>query len=402
MIKISFYHNHKEDIGHIMRTLRIIAAMKRLCPSAKIFVFQAGRPQPPFDTTPGIKWMRLPRPFYSRENCYASPTISPDIVRSRSRVLAAALDRIAPDAFVTNFFPFGRRECRLELSSVLQSLRDRETDIFACVPLPYFTHESGQLDELLYFSGLYRKILIHTPAEALTSMARWIRIERRVDPKEFVDVFAKLKDRLQFVGYDGPADPPPPSPAPHPPAGSTILVQRGGGWTSPDIIIKSLLAKRLLDPRYSMLVVAGPATTSSEMRVFRGLIRTNNIRGVTLLKFLPSLSEHVGRSALCVGTAGDVAYESLYHGRRCVMIPFTGGEGSQRADQVCRADELRKLLGATVLEYHTLTPERLARSIEEQLAARPEPERFGMTRPHWFGGCARSASVILSHAQARR
>jgi len=401
MPKIAFYHNHKEDIGHLLRTLRIIAAMKRLCPSVKISVFQAGRPQPPFDKTPGIEWMRLPRPFFSRANCRVAPTIDPGVVRSRSRFLAAALDRIVPDAFVTNFFPLGRRECRLELAAVLKPLRDRGTKLFACVPLPYFTHSSGQIDELLYFAGLYHKILIHTPPEVLTTMARSVGIESRVSPKEFIEVFAKLKDRLQFVGYDGPDEEPSPSPTP-PPAGKTILVQRGGGWTSPGIITDSLRAKKLLDPRYTMLVAAGPATTSSEMRAFRRVIKTNRIRGVTLRRFLPALAEHVGRSALCVGTAGDVAYECLYHGRRCVLIPFIGGVGSRRADQTCRAHSLRGLLGATVLDYDGLTPKSLARAIEEQLAAKTEPERFGMTRPHWFGGCTRSAGIILSHAQARR
>ena len=50
-MKIAFYHNHKEDIGHMVHLLRIIAAIKERSPLARIFMFQAGKPQPLFERT---------------------------------------------------------------------------------------------------------------------------------------------------------------------------------------------------------------------------------------------------------------------------------------------------------------------------------------------------------------
>ena len=401
MTKIAFYHNHKGDIGHMVHLLRIIEAIRRRAPSCKIFVFQAGRPQPDLEKTAGISWLHLPRPFYSQANYFSSPRVPPAVSALRGRFLACALSRIRPDAFITDFFPFGRRECGLELLPALKSLESLGTEIFACVPMPYFSHSSDEIDELFRFSRFYRKILIHTPPELdLEYMARWIGMERRISRKAFLDVMRKLRRKLYFTGYVQPstsAEPPPIGL----PEGKTILVHRGGGSTSPDIISKALLAKRLLDPSYSMLVVAGPATSKQEMGMFKTLIRRNGIRGVKIRRFVPSLRAYIEKSSVCVGSGGGTSYELLFYGKKCVVIPFTGLPGARRADQLSRAHLLKSLIGAGILNYESLTVENLAQAIRRQIASRRPPVSYGITKRRWFEGSARSAEMILSHVGSK-
>ncbi|HAM36531.1 MAG TPA: hypothetical protein DEB40_14450 [Elusimicrobia bacterium] len=400
-MKIAFYHNHKEDIGHMVHLLRIIAAIKERSPLARIFMFQAGKPQPLFERTPGITWLHLPRPFYSKANYFSPPHIPPSLAALRGRFLTRALSRIRPDVLITDFFPFGRRECGIELSPAFDAIRRQGGKIIACVPMPYFTHSGEDIEELVYFAKFYSKILIHTPARLdLGYMTRWIAAERRVSPEIFLDVFSRLKRKLYFTGYvlpPGAAQ----EPARGAPLDDTILVHRGGGSTSPNIITQALLAKKLLPSRYSMLVAAGPATDEEEMRGFKNLIRTNKIAATAIRAFIPNLSKYIERSAVCVGTAGGTAYELLFYGKKSVVIPFTGGPGARRADQSARADLLERLIGATILDYESLTAERLARAIEQKLRCRATPTPYGATRARWFEGGARSAEMILSHAQSK-
>jgi len=245
--------------------------------------------------------------------------------------------------------------------------------------MPYFSHSEKDLERLFYFAGFYDRIFIHCPRGFdLKYMAAAVPFEQRISSRRFLEVFKALGSKIVFTGYVlqvGFAD------VPRKKSGGLILVHRGGGSTSPDIITCAILAKPMFKKKMPMTIVAGPASSAAEMRSWRGLIRRHKINGVALLKQTGNMAGLISSAAVVVGTAGGTVYETLRLNKKSVLIPFTGAPGSEHSDQLARAAMLKDLAGARVLDYGTLTPAILARAVDSALAApgpsfSPEPGLF--------------------------
>ncbi|MEI7482409.1 MAG: hypothetical protein WCK75_08675 [Elusimicrobiota bacterium] len=297
----------------------------------------------------------------------------------RQKVLLSALCASKPEFLLTAYFPFGRTACAGEIVPVLKLAKSSGIKIYASVPMPYFSHSEKNIKDLFDFAGLYDRIFIHSPAGFdLKYMAAAVPFEKRITSRRFLEVFRALKTKLCFTGY---VMPPLPRIPPKGKAGRFILIHRGGGSTSPDIITCAILAKELLKSGLPMTVVAGPASSDAEMRSWRALIKNRGIKGVTLLMKTENLFGLLAGSAVSAGTAGGTAYEVLYLNKKTVLIPFKGFPGAEHSDQLARAAMLKELAGAAVLDYDSLTPEILARELDLSLlhpapAFEPDPGAF--------------------------
>ena len=364
-----FYHFCPgSDIGHGVHLFRLAESLKR---SAKgrlklTLLRDAGAVYPP-----SSDWKH--GPFIPLPQCLARNKLK------RQRTLLSALRGSRPDFLVTAFFPFGRTACAGEILPALKLAKSYGTRIYASVAMPYFSHGEKKIKDLLYSASLYDRIFIHSPAGFdLKYMAVAMPFEKRITSLRFIEVFKELGSKLSFTGYVLPPGARRPGNAG---SGRYILVQRGGGSTSPDIITCAIKGKELLESRLPMIAVAGPASSAAEMRGWRGLIRKRGIKGVTLLKKTDDLFGLLAGSAVVAGTAGGTVYEALYLNKRTVLIPFKGAPGAEHADQLARAAMLKELTGAKVLEYDSLTPETLARALDSSLrgpapAFEPPPGAF--------------------------
>ncbi len=308
----------------------------------------------------------------------------------RQKALLSALRVSKPDFLLTAYFPFGRTACAGEILPVLKRAKSSGVKIYASVPMPYFSHSEKHIKDLFDFVEFYDRIFIHSPAGFdLKYMAAAVPFEKRITSRRFLAVFKALKPKLCFTGYVMPPRPLIPSGGK---AGRFILVHRGGGSTSPDIITCAILAKELLKSGLPMTVVAGPASSAAEMRYWRSLIKKRGIKDITLLMKTDNLFGLLAGSAVAAGTAGGTAYEALYLNKRTVLIPFKGFPGAEHSDQLARAAMLKKLAGAAVLDYDSLTPEVLAQALDLSLlrsAPAFEPD------PGAFNGAEVFASAVL-------
>ncbi len=401
MKTLVFYYAHCEDLGHLFRLSSILRAIQRSAGAKRrCVVFQAGRPQT-FCPLPSLAaTIPLPHPYFGREHVEDSPLICEDIVLARIRFMMRRLADIRPDVFVTDFFPFARLFVRFELVPILRFLKKRGVRICASVPLAYFVHGTQALRQLAADASLYDHILIHTPpAMGVEFCARQMEDESRISRDDFLKVFAGLRRKIFYSGFLMPAR--------RGRKGSSagrgcavskkaflrILVYRGGGTTSSDVIEAALEASRLLGRSCRFLVVAGPATPGPAMRRFEAAARRLGPRQAVLKRFLPDFVERLRDSDVCVGTAGSTALELLYLKKRAVLVPFCGSsEKKPRFDQLIRARFVERWGGASVVRQADLSGQRLAEEIIRQ-ARRKAAGRI-KTDPAWFRGAEASARFL--------
>lgn len=311
---------------------------------------------------------------------------------ARRKIISAALSaRPLPRFLLTAFFPFGRTACAPEILPALRSARKAGVLAYASVPMPYFSHGESRLDELYRAAELYDRIFVHCPpGRDLKYMAAAAPFEKRITAARFLRVFRDLAPRMIFTGYVLP-----PGVRDRKPGISSevIVVHRGGGSTSPEIITAAILAKPQLKSRLPMTVVAGPASTAAELRRWRDLIRREGVKGITLLKTSDRMIGLLARAAVVAGTAGGTVYETLFLRKKTLLLPFTGSAGAEHSDQLARAAMMKELAGAAVLDGRTTDPAEFARTLDALLSG-PAPE----FRPAAgeFGGAEAAASRILS------
>ena len=381
MAKFAFYYfNSNRDIGHAVHLLRIISGLRgRGSNKDDILLFCASAAGYPFDD------------LRRRARVVVLPPFKKEFLKKRQAIMRSELRRLGPCSLVTEFFPFGRLECAPEINKLLAYAREKKIKIAASVPLPYLAHPRGRLGELFEAAVFYDKILVHCPRGAdLRFMARHIVRERRLSCGEFLEAFLKLGEKVVFTGYVLPPGHEKLKPRPR----GFILVQRGGGSTSPRVITCAIRAKKLLPAGLKMKICAGPASGAARMRRWTALIKKLGLKNISLEKSSPDLFSLIGSSAVCAGTAGGSVYEMLYFKKPAVLIPYKGSPLREHSDQSARAEFLRDYCGAAVLDYDTLTPEGLAVEIKRAMAGPPETDSKPVPQ-NWFNGLENTLNYLL-------
>ncbi|MCM2267006.1 MAG: hypothetical protein NDI60_04445 [Elusimicrobiales bacterium] len=351
-----------------MHLFRLADAVKRrFGPSLELTLLRDGAGYPAQKNWPHGRALRLPRAG-----------------ARRAAVLAREFTS-GCDFIVTSFFPLGRTGCAGELLPLLAAARRGGAKIYSSAALPYFSWPERELGRLFGAAELYDRLFIHCPPGFdLKYMARAVAAERRVSPAAFLGAFKKLRAKISFTGYVLPARLPAPAAK-----GKYILVHRGGGSTSPEIVTCAIKARPLLRSRLPLLIVAGPASSAAQLRKWRGLLR--GARGVKLVKETGDFPGLLAGCAAAAGTAGGTVYEALRLRRRCVLIPYLGEPGAEHSDQAARAAMMRDLAGARVLPYAGLTPASLAAALDAALSG-PAPAFRGKTGI--FDGARTTAALL--------
>jgi predicted glycosyltransferase len=363
-----FYHySPGKDVGHGVHLFRLAAALKKkFGPSLSLTLLRDGA------TYPGDKSWTYGRVLRPRRGAGAAALLKKELSSGY-------------DFAVTAFFPLGRTGCAKELLPALAAARGAGTRLYCSSALPYFSWPEKDLPRLFAAANLYKRILVHCPPGFdLKYMAKAVACERRVSPAAFLAAFRKLGVKVRFTGYVLPERMPAAGQK-----GSYILVHRGGGSTSPEIISCAIKAKPLLKSRLPMVIVAGPASSAAELKRWRAMLR--GARGVKLLKDTDDFPSLLSGCQVAAGTAGGTGYEALKLRRRLVLVPYTGSPGAEHSDQLARAAMLGDLAGAKVLDYARLTPKLFAAAVDSALAGPAPAFRGG---PGIFNGARASAAVI--------
>jgi len=394
--RILFYYTHQESLGHTTRLLSIIQALKKRYPTqTEIAVFQGGMVQDYLDIPVEIKWINLPNPFYGRLDFKVTSKVDISKSKVRSDYMLSRIREFKPNIFITEFFPFGRRECYWELLPVLQYLKQKRVKIYASIGYPQVTKRN--INMLLTVIKFYDRILIHIPTDTENKY-----FYKNTDiPDLYMQFFKRHEKIIDFTGYILPFN-----------AQKTkkkesiqnmiiakgkksVLVTRGAGAYYPRIITNSILTKRHLGLQYYITINPGPASSEKETNLFEKCLSRNIDNNIYIQKYIPNLSDYLASFNIIVSTAGyNTVVQLFYFRKKSIVIPFCGYQSKKGyIEQVSRAEMLKDYLGSSILNYDELSPQRLAFEIEKKNREK-EPKNNKINKS-WFNGGVITSKIIM-------
>ena len=384
-VKILFYVQHLQGVGHLYRAARIAKAMTAA--GLAVDLVSGGRPVPGLDTGGAALHQLAPvqcpdGDFGNLRDGQGNP-VDEAFKDSRREALLALFRESAPDAVIIEAFPFGRRQMGFELLAFLEAAASRDPkplivcsvrDILQANKKPERIRET--VDRV---NGFFDFILVHgDPAFAALE-----------------ETFPAAGEFAAKVHYTGLVADPAPAGEPNAEvfgdqaggdrAGGEVLVSAGGGATDSGALLRAALAARPLSnlKNRPWRLLAGPNLAEDE----RAALVAAAPEGVTVEANRDDFPSLLSRCAVSVSQAGyNTVAELLRAGCRAVVVPYSaGGE----TEQSLRAARLHERGLAHVVEEAALGPETLAAAVDAA-AGGPQPGRSGID----LGGAENSARLV--------
>ncbi|WP_395676784.1 glycosyltransferase family protein [Inquilinus sp.] len=380
-MKVLFHVQHLLGIGHVRRAAAIARALDE--DGFAVTVAQGG-----FDV-PGTDWggaevVRLP-PVRSADTGFRAlldardQPIDTGWKKRRAAELLALLARTKPDILLVETFPFGRRAFAFELVPMLEiARRASPRPLVACSVRDILVDKQdpakveAMADTAL---ALFDLVLVHGDPAVIPFEASFPPAPR-------------VAGLIRYTGYVGA-----PSTREAPPGDGVdeVVVSVGGGAVGADLLRAALAARALSDQRGTRWrLLAGPdlpAGTVAELT-------TAAPEGVIVEPARPDFPSLLARCRLSVSQAGyNTVMDVMRAGCRAVFVPFAA---AGETEQTRRAELLAARGHCLVVPEAGLTPERLARAVDDAMAA-PPPPRAALA----LDG-ARTAAALLRDAAERR
>lgn len=401
MKKILFYYTHRESLGHTTRVLNIVKRLKdKYNNKVEITVLNGGAPQEYLTKPLDVSWQNLPFPYYSKTD-FLGPTGMKlfhadwqQKIDIRRKFILNKINRIKPDIFITEYFPFGRNDGKKELLPLLSLFKKWGGKLCASIGYPQLIKETIEsIDKSFH---LYDLFLMHTP-EVLEEAYFLKNIKTEQSKQFYLKFFSDLKDKIKYTGYV--IDPSYKSitkkQIKRPGKDKIILVSRGGGVVYPKIILFSILAAKYLDFKYKMIIIPGPSTYDKEMDFFISLTKKMGKKEIIIKKYLPNFMDYLSNCDLTINMAGyNTSTQLLFFKKRSIIIPYEYFDRQLGFpnDQIARKDLLKYYLDSTIMEYKKLNASSLAKAIDnslnQKLNLKDIPEE-------WFQGSDLTADILM-------
>ena len=153
----------------------------------------------------------------------------------------------------------------------------------------------------------------------------------------------------------------------------------------------AISAARLMPTRKWHLLVGGRDAAAQ----ISALEIQNPPENVVIEPARPDFRQMLNHAAASVSMCGyNTALDLLQAGTPAVLVPYDAG---QEVEQGLRAQSLGALDGMHVLRSADLTPQRLAKAVEQVIAAPPRPESL-----LGFDGATQTVALAVDMAKARR
>ena len=321
----------------------------------QVLFVEGGDPLPGFEPPGHVQRLVLPpimmdSQFRTAELFGRDPE---EIKEERSRLLMDGFLQFAPDIFVTELFPFGRKQFRYELMPILRKIRDDRLPTRVVCSLrdvlvekkDQAAYERGVLDILNPFFHL---LLVHSDP-------------RLISLDESFERVSEINIPVQYTGFIV-------RPAPRPAAthsGRIIAVSSGGGKVGTDLLRASILAMKVVpDEDLLLRVFIGPFMEDAERDALAELAAGDP--RVALEPFSMDFPSELAQADLSISMAGyNTCMDLLSTGVRAIVYPFP-----QNREQALRAGKLEELGLVRVLKKPS--PDLLADAVRDVLD-RPAP-----------------------------
>ena len=351
---------HLLGSGHLSRALTLARAFDGA--GHRVTLVTGGMPAPHLDAG-GVDMVQLPplqsdgTDFSRLVDADGAPVDDP-LLERRKTTLIETLNRTAPDALITELFPFGRRSLRTEFLALLdaaQSMRHRPVicasirDILAPPSKPARAEQTAA-----WVSDYYDAVLVHADADITPLPLSW-------------PVSPSLEVKLHYTGFVAPA-----APLPHPDGtgAGEVIVSAGGGDVGSAIFAAALAAAARDDKRRWRVLVGGGMAPQRIAEL------TADAPGNVIVQAArPDFRQMLHHAAASVSMCGyNTALDLLQTGCPAVLVPFDAGS---EVEQGIRAEALARRPGIAVLRNAALLPDSLLAALAEVTAA---PRRTPMTQ----------------------
>ncbi|MBE7244592.1 MAG: glycosyl transferase family 28 [Actinomycetospora chiangmaiensis] len=303
------------------------------------------------------------------------------LLEARSDALLAALADAAPDAVITELFPFGRRILAAEYLALVEAARARPhrplvlasvRDIL--VPPDRASKVAQAHDRIM---GLYDAVLVHGDPAIAPLDASW-------------PVDAALAPKLHYTGYVDEGGPVPPATERR-----GVLVAAGSSSAGLGLFGAAIAAARMRADLSWRILVGHGVPDADLARLADGLPPGIVMRARTDYRDL------LAAAAVSVSQCGyNTAIDLLVTRTPSVLVPFEAG---RETEQRLRAERLAALGLARIVPEAGLTPEALIAAVEDALSPQGTKASDGTSPydpqapvPPALEGAARTVALVTA------
>ncbi len=365
-MKILQYCQHVLGVGHFFRTLEILRAL-----SDHEVVLVTGGDRVAADLPAHVREVRLPalmmdadfKALHSGGEAASVETIQAE----RKRRFFEIFEETAPDLFLVELYPFGRKKFRFELDPVLAGIRQGSLPSCrtACSLRDILVEKD---DAASYEDRVVKTLNRFFDALLIHADPKIIRLE---------ETFSRVADLDVEIVYTGFVTPKPARNARERVRRSLnlgedeklIVASAGGGKVGGPLLEATAAAFSLmkLAEKARLLVFTGPYMDDGAV----DRLRSHAGDRLSVSRFTPDFLSHLAAADLSVSMAGYNTSMNLLAARVPSLVwPF-----ARNREQRLRAERLIGLgAGMRVLEREDLAPERLARLMAAELGRSERPE----------------------------
>jgi len=278
------------------------------------------------------------------------------VLAERARALAGAVERLRPDVFLVDHYPFSKWELEPEILAAAAAARRCNPGVRVLCSLrdvvPRTRHEAAAGDG--YEARVLERLHAQFDGVLVHADPSFTRLE------EHFGRAAELRVPIAYTGFVTVA--PPSGPAPSEP---TAVVSAGGGTRALPFLMAAIEACGRLPPAMRVAVFAGLAQDGAELRTLGAAARDGRFE---LHPFSADFAGGLAASHLSVSRAGyNTTVELLQARVRAVVVP-----DPRMSDQGPRARRLAARGLATVVDGDPPSVDALGAAIERALAG-PAP-----------------------------
>ena len=380
MPTVLIHVQHLLGIGHLQRAGALATALQAA--GARVVLASGGTPVPQVEErvgARGVEVVRLPeaRAADVHFSTILDATGQPidEVWKARRRdMLLGLLAGTAPDAIITEMFPFGRRPFRFELLPLLEAAQ-------AVAKPPVIA--SSVRDVLIANSKPGRAKDIAATAKRFYDLVLVHGDQRLIRFDASFPAAAEITDRIRYTGYVTEAK------AVTQAVDRTdgeVLVSAGGGAVGLPLLRAAIAARRhSREANRPWRIITG--TNLPEADVAALTRQAEGDRGIVLERFRTDFAALLARCRVSVSQGGyNTVLETVASRTPAVIVPFAEGQESEQTDRV------RLLADKGLLRFlpqSELTPERLAAEIDRAATMTPPVIEIDLN------GAARSAELIL-------
>lgn len=352
--RLIFYSQHLVGVGHHFRNRQIISA---LTDEYEVYFIDGGRSVPGVTLPASVQTHHLTPVFKDlTSGCLTSETEYDiqTILKSRKQALISLIDRICPDIFIIEYFPFARWELASELLTAIYKARSINPDIRIICSLrdvPRRTQDADRVFSIL--NRHFNALLIHADPQLA-------RLE-----DHFPDTNS-IRIPIHYTGY-----------VVEPLNGidrkfqkqNSVLVSSGGGVDGYDLIKPCIKAWQYLSLRgivkdRKMVIFTGPFIPQAQYAVLESMCSGGPFQ---IDRFTSHFLQWMQCADLSISRAGyNTCMNILETCTRAILVP-----GSLVSDQEFRAHRLFKLGIADTISPKNLTTDKLAKAIVNALSSAP-------------------------------